>query len=400
MAASRALIKVVKQAMMPAAFAWRRFLSRTTFIAVTGSFGKTICTQLISAALSCRYCVNHTIHNRNSWNGVAGTVLRTMPWHRYAVVELAAWQSDTIARSAAMTRPDIAVILTVGKTHMKSFRTIEAVAAEKAMLLSSLPPSGLAVLNVDDPAVAAMAAGKNFRILRIGSSPDCDLRGELVPPRKPGRFSFRVRRGSQARILHTNLYGFHWSPSVLAALAVALECGVPFDEAASVIECAAPTADRLQLVTLPSGVQFLRDDYNASMDSIAPALSTFAALPATRKILVLSHFTDSKIRAQDRSARVARQAAPLAQVVVSVGPQSHHGARGAIASGMDRASVFQFHKVKAASDFLHEFLRPGDLILAKGDGQLARIFLRFERPVTCWTETCTRTGLCDYCPKL
>jgi UDP-N-acetylmuramoyl-tripeptide--D-alanyl-D-alanine ligase len=400
MTAKESLSKAVRLAMLPAAFLWRRLLPRTTFIAVTGSFGKTTCTELLAATLSRRYCVIRTNKNWNSWNGVASTILRTMPWHRYAVVEAATWQSGALARSAAMIRPDIAIILTVGNTHRKRFHSIDAIAAEKATLLSGLQPSGLAVLNADDPRVAAMADGKHVRVLRIGSGEQCDLQGETVPPVEPGRFSLRVRCVGQEIILHTRLYGPHWSPPVLAALAVARECGVPLAEAASAIENLAPITDRLQLVTLANGVQFLRDDYNCSMDSVAPALSTFAALPAARKIFVLSYLADSDIRPRNRSAEVTKQASSFAQVVVCIGLHARHGVRGAIGGGMDPGSVFQFATVKAAADFLHPFLRSGDLVLAKGGGHLARIFLSFDRPIACWGELCRLTALCDHCPKL
>lgn len=349
------LNKAVRLAMMPAAFLWRRLLPRTTFIAVTGSFGKTTCTELLAAALARRYPVIRTMQNWNSWNGVASTILHTMPWHRYAVVEAASWQPGVLWRSAIMIRPDIAIILTVGSTHRKRFQTLDAIAAEKATLLSSLRPSGLAVLNADDARVAAMVDGKHLRVLRIGSGDQCDLQGEPVPPKEPGRFSLRVRCAGKEFIVHTKLYGPHWSPSVLAALAVARECGVPLADAANAIEHVAPAADRMQLVTLPSGVEFLRDDYNCSMDSVAPALSTFAALPAARKIFVLSYLADSDLRRGERSAGVSKQAAAFAQIVVCIGSQARHGVRGAIAAGMDPASVFRFETVKAASDFLRSF---------------------------------------------
>jgi UDP-N-acetylmuramoyl-tripeptide--D-alanyl-D-alanine ligase len=394
------LLTEMRRAMPPAAFVWRRLLPRTTFIAITGSFGKTTCTELVAAALSGRYRVARTIENRNSWTGVAVTILRTMPWHQYSVIEAATWQPGALAWSSAMIRPHIVIVLCVANTHRKSFRRLEDTGAEKERLFSRCAPGGLAVLNWDDARVAAMAHGRDMRVIRTGSGADCDVQGEPVVSAEPGRFSLRVRCGGEERTIHTRLYGPQWAPPVLAAVAVSRECGVPLEEASAAIERTAPFKGRLQLVSLPDGVQFLRDDYNYSMDSVAPALAVFDALPARRKVLVLSNIIDSRRSRRERAAWIAKRAARIAHAIVCVGREAGYGASGAIKGGMDPASVFEFETVKQTAEFLRGFLRPGDLVMAKGGGHLTRIFLSFERPVACWTEKCARTGICDVCTEL
>jgi len=52
--------------------------------------------------------------------------------------------------------PDIAVVLNVGHAHLGEFGSREAIARAKGELVQGLAPGGTAVLNADDPRVAAM----------------------------------------------------------------------------------------------------------------------------------------------------------------------------------------------------------------------------------------------------
>ena len=50
------------------------------------------------------------------------------------------------------------MVTNVGPAHLEGFGTLEGVAAAKGEILDSLGPEGVAVLNTDDPRVAAMAS--------------------------------------------------------------------------------------------------------------------------------------------------------------------------------------------------------------------------------------------------
>ena len=52
--------------------------------------------------------------------------------------------------------------------HKSTFRTVEAVAVEKQKLVEALPAKGLAILNYDDPRVAAMAGRTKAREVTFG----------------------------------------------------------------------------------------------------------------------------------------------------------------------------------------------------------------------------------------
>ena len=74
-----------------------------------------------------------------------------------------------IALLCEVARPTIAVVTAVAAVHTEMFGSIDAVARAKGELVEALPASGLAVLNGDDPRVAAMAARTDAGVLRYSA---------------------------------------------------------------------------------------------------------------------------------------------------------------------------------------------------------------------------------------
>ena len=61
-------------------------------------------------------------------------------------------------------------MVNVGIAHIGEFGSVEAIAAAKAELVEALPADGLAVLNADDPRVAAMARAHRARVVAVGEA--------------------------------------------------------------------------------------------------------------------------------------------------------------------------------------------------------------------------------------
>src|SRR5450756_207217 len=89
----------------------------------------------------------------------------------------------------------------IGTDHLSHFLSREAIAAEKGWLIERLEPSGIAVLNADDPLVAAMARRTAASIVTFGFRADADFRGEVREAQYPACLALEVRhRGGATRI--------------------------------------------------------------------------------------------------------------------------------------------------------------------------------------------------------
>ena len=388
-----------------AAFCWRRLMFRTRFIAITGSVGKTTAKNLLAALL--RDMPARTLSTRHSSNDVkhiARDLLRVRPWHRFVVLEAGTDQPGWIRRCSWLIGPDIAIILAVARTHTKSFHTLDETAEEKASLLSGLRRNGVAILNEDDPRVAAMAGKCRTRIIRFGCSPNADVRARSVLSQWPERLSLSIETREGIHQTRTQLVGTHWTPSVLAASAAALECGIPLHQVAKLISRVPPATARIEPAILPCGAVILRDDVNGSLDTFLAAFETLKNAQAQRKILVITTVGDSPESWNHRLARIAAAASTVVDLLVLVGKKrdTKRAGKVAVVGGLAPEGLHQFQHLSDVAAFLKRTLRLGDLVLLRGrmGDHLARLYHAQLREVACWKDDCGKKTLCDYCPEL
>jgi UDP-N-acetylmuramoyl-tripeptide--D-alanyl-D-alanine ligase len=384
------------------AFVWRRLMVRTTFVAVTGSYGKTTATECLGTILAAHRPTNWVPGGANSRRALAAVVLRTRPRHRFTLIEVGTKLPGALRRASWMIDPDLAIVLAVGRVHSNSFADLDAVAAEKAQLLRRIRGSRVAVLNGDDPWVSAMAGKCRGKVMTFGRSPGNDLWADEVRARWPSRLSFRARSKTGSCLVRTNFVGEHWLSSVLGALLAARACGVALEEAAAALEGVHPPTGRMQPVSLPNGVTFLRDEFSESASTMDAALSVLESADAGRRVLVLGDVHDGPAEERQRLEDLGRRAARAADVAVFLGRAMRHAARAAVQAGMMADGAHVFRDQAAAAEFLRAELRAGDLVLLRGSSQrhLERLYFSQLGTIRCALRRCALYKPCDRCEHL
>lgn len=384
------------------AFIWRCILWRTTFIALTGSVGKTSAKDCLAAILERHGRTLKTLRSNNGGPWLSRTILRARPWHRYVVLEVGIDQPGHMIRHALMIRPDIAVVLAVASPHLSTMGSLDTIAAEKAKLLRFLGRRGVAVLNGDDPRVAAMARQIRCRMVRFGTRPEFDVWADQISASWPERLRFRAHSGGESCQVRTRFVGKQWTPSMLAALAAAEVCGVTFSDAARAIQDVQPSTARMEPVVLPGNITFLRDEAHGNLDDTEAALDVLRTACVTRRVLVISDVANSGKHYRQRQRMLAQRAAESADVVVFVSDGSDYAARQAVRAGMAPGTVHHFCSPRQAAEFLRMELRSGDLVLLKGQTKdhLSRIYFAQLGTIECWKINCGRRYVCDACEFL
>jgi UDP-N-acetylmuramoyl-tripeptide--D-alanyl-D-alanine ligase len=376
---------------------WRRVLSRTCFIGITGSAGKTTTKELVHAALASRYRCSKSDDSNNQIYDVARSLLRSMPWTQFCVQETGASAPGKFAPMMAVLKPQIGVVTNIGTDHVRAFRTQEAVLAEKLNLITSLPADGLAVLNADDPMVMAMAAHCRARIVTYGMRIDAQFRGETLTDRWPSRLALRVHHGPETVSIQTQLLPPYQASNVLAAVATACSLGVSLEQAAQAISRHQPMLGRMSLHMSGRGTAIVRDDWKAPYWSLFKAVQYVADAQAARKVIVIGTISDGgNIRPLYRNPVAAALAA--ADYVLLVGPRAAAAAPRLADIGGDRLLTFEL--ARDAARWLDSFARAGDLVLLKGSNKadhLARLALALDQELLCWRVHCPRKVLCDRC---
>jgi UDP-N-acetylmuramoyl-tripeptide--D-alanyl-D-alanine ligase len=387
------------------AYLWRRLLFRTTFIAITGSAGKTTAKECMAAILSTQFSTASTLNNQNDRYGVPRTMLRVRPWHRCAVIEMGTDGPGLIKRSAQLVRPDVAIILTVTNSHTKVFSSLEQIAAEKSSLLDALLPSGLAILNADDPSVRLMASSCRCKVKTFGLSAGQDLWADEVSSAWPETLTLRVHTKVGVERVRTKLVGRHWANSVLAGIAGALACGVPLKVAAAAVANVEPFPARMQPIKLPNGATMIRDELNGSYDTWQAAVKVLGDSQGARRVLVMSDVSDwpkKSLKPRDRNKELGRTASRVADVAIFVSEHAHHAVKAAVAAGMHPDSVHGFTNLLMAAEHLKSELRHGDFVLLRGRAtdHLSRICFAQFGEIECWKTHCGKTIVCDHCNEL
>jgi UDP-N-acetylmuramoyl-tripeptide--D-alanyl-D-alanine ligase len=357
-----------------------------TVVGVTGSSGKTSTKDLLAAVLA---PLGPTVAPPGSFNnelGLPWTVLRADSGTRHLVLEFSARSAGHIARLATVAPPRIGVVLNVGRAHVGEFGSVEAIAQAKGELVEALPAEcsvsgagidagGVAVLNADDPLVAAMAGRTAARVVTFGRS-DAQVRAEDVRL-DGGRARFTLVTPAGRAPVALRLVGEHHVGNALAAAAVALELGATPAGIAASLSAAEPASRwRMEVTERADGLTVVNDAYNSNPDSMRAALNALAALgDGTRRTWAvlgrMAELGDGTAAAHAEIAALARRLS--IDRLVAVGTDDYPGAQRA--AGVDEAV-----------DLLRAEAGPGDIVLVKasraiGLERVAEGLLRAPGPV-------------------
>lgn len=377
---------------------WARARSKATFIGITGSSGKSTSTSLLGHIMGTHGKV-HLQVQANTMPALIRTLYKRMGRAGkvdYVIFEAGASDFGTIDAMAQMLKPDVAVVTMVRLEHFGKFRTLEAVAREKRALVDALPPGGIAVLNCDDPLVLDMAAGAECRVVTFGQAKSADYQVSDVHAAYPDLLRFSLHWRGGVLDVRTAFPGEQfWLPAA-AALATALELGVPPDKIAARLASFEPLPNRCRVQKVDGGPHFLVDTAKAPWHSIDIALDMMAKAKAARKRIVLGQISDyaGSSRKYGNAYNTARD---IADEVIFTGDNAHRSR----ASQADRDSgrFVELRSPKEVSDHIKQKAVPGELILLKSSSNLhlERIALAWTHDVRCWVSACGKKESCQAC---
>jgi UDP-N-acetylmuramoyl-tripeptide--D-alanyl-D-alanine ligase len=281
----------------------------------------------------------------------------------------------------------VGVVLAVHPTHLERAGSLEAIARAKSELPAALPLDGLAVLNADDPRVAAMRAVTRAEVRTFGLSADADVRAEEVASLGLSGTVFTLRTPWGTRRLRSGTPGRHLVPHGLAAAAVAERLGVPLDEVERALAAGSRASHRMEVLESASGATIVDDTYNASPVSVAAALDFLAETPippGRRRYAILGDMLELGPDEERLHREIGARAAGTVDGLVAVGERGRWIAEAARDAGLARvatASDAQEAVLVADRDLAPQV---GDLVLVKASRgvelDLAVAALARERP--------------------
>ena len=342
---------------------WHRRGLTVPIIAVTGSNGKTTTKELITAVLSKKKRVHSTTGNFNNHIGVPLTLLSSPHDMGFMVVEMGANHKGEIAGLCQIAMPTHGIITNIGRAHIEGFGSFEDVKAAKSELYRWLGGSGGTALYNDQNSILKELVSAIVQNAVPYSRPAGSRLKVEVAQTESMFLAVKAVYEKHDYVFSTNLFGSYNIDNVWAAIATGLCFGVPVSEITDAVSSYKPVNNRSQVADTGRNV-LICDSYNANPSSMEMAISSFAALKAERKMVVLGDMLELGSESQSGHAAVIAQLRNLGNAeIVLIGPRFREVA------GDIRARLF------GSSDEMREWLAAnspqGYTILVKGSRGMA-----------------------------
>jgi UDP-N-acetylmuramate--alanine ligase len=373
--AVRRKIPVIPRAEMLAELMRLRFA-----IAVAGAHGKTTTTSMIALVLE-RAGLDPT--------AVIGGRLSAFGSNaRLGKGELMVAEADESDRSFLKLFPTVAVITNIDHEHLESYGSFADLQQAFVDFANKVPFYGAVVACADDPHLAAVLPRMTRRTIAYGlDAPDAGLTAtdvQLGPLSVRATVKRRARPADDpARAMETlgpvtlNVPGRHNLLNALAALAVGLEVGVPFDRIAPGLEEFRGAERRFDVRGEPNGILVV-DDYGHHPTEIAAVLE--AARHLRRRLIVAfqpHRFSRTAALIDAFGPALAGAAHVVLTDIYPAGEEPMAGVTlDALAAAVRRSVAAPVDVVPALDDVpgaLAAVARPGDVVIVLGAGSIGSV---------------------------
>ena len=350
-------------------------------VAVAGAHGKTTTTSLIASLLG-KGGFDPTI--------VIGGKLKSIGTN--AVLgqgDFIVAEADESDGSFLRMSPTIAIVTNIDREHLDFYHDLDAIKDAFLSFVDRVPFYGLAVLCLDNEAVQEILPKIRKRFTTYGLTAQADVHARnVVFDGLKSRFSvyhFKEKLGD----ITLSLPGLHNVLNSLAGIAVGLELEIPFETIRSALATIEGVQRRLEIKGEYHGITVV-DDYGHHPTEVRTTLQAAREGWPGRRIAVLfqpHRYTRTKALFQEFT-RAFYQSDVLAVLpIYSAGEKKIEGIGGDMLAESIRAhghkDVFFVENPDAAISYLKKVLKPGDVLITQGAGDVWKIGEAFLKSVKC-----------------
>ena len=344
-------------------------------VAVAGTHGKTTTTSLVATLLDAAR-MDPTVIN--------GGIISS--WGSNAKLGAGDWmvvEADESDGSFSRLKPTVAIVTNIDPEHLDHHGSYDNLERAFTNFVASIPFYGFATLCIDHPAVQRLLPRiSDRRVITYGMSANADVRAVDIRHDKTSMiFTTQISERlphAEGRIENIRLpmLGLHNVQNCLAAIAVALEMGLPVDVIASGLANFKGVGRRFDIKGQAGGVTIV-DDYGHHPVEIRAALSAGRMqCPDGQLIAVVQPHRYTRLRDlfEDFCACFNDADRVLVADVYSAGEAPIAGFENSdLVDGLrkfgHRAPEILSHPDELP-EMIHKLARPGDLVMCLGAGTI------------------------------
>ena len=363
-------------------------LSPPIVAAVTGSVGKTTTKEYLSSLLSVRYKTHKTGGNFNNLIGLPLTVLSAPADTEAIVLEMGMSARGEIDRLAEIARPNLAIITSIGTSHIEHLGSRENICLAKCELLAHLREGAKVYLPANEPLLDRVKSDR-YETIRVSTRPSNVGRIHAENIKTVGEQTVADIVGDECYIsLVFPTLGEHCLADALLTVEAVRDLGYRESEIREGLLGYRPAGMR-QLIREVEGIKLIEDCYNASPESMRASLDVLASIETkdgARRAALLGDMYELGECSTELHFAVGAYAAGVCDLLFTLGRGAVAIAEGAASAGMPRDRITVFDDISLYSECgaaMADRLSDGDVVLVKASRATAaeRATAAFEKEI-------------------
>ncbi|MBW1821537.1 MAG: UDP-N-acetylmuramate--L-alanine ligase [Deltaproteobacteria bacterium] len=340
-------------------------------VAVAGAHGKTSTTSIISSVLG-KGGLDPTVVIGGKLKSIGSNAL--LGQGDFIVAE-----ADESDGSFLKMSPTIAVVTNIDREHLDFYKDLNDIKNAFLSFIDRVPFYGLAVLCLDNEPIQRLIPEIKKRFTTYGMSTQADFQANNVEfDGLKSRFSIR-HNGKPLGDIMLNLPGIHNVYNSMASIAVGIELDIDFEVIKNALETVEGVQRRLEIKGKINGITVV-DDYGHHPTEIKVTLQAAKeSWPDRRKVVVFQPHRYTRTRALfDDFTRSFYQSDVLVVLpVYAAGEKKIEGVESDLMCKEIRAhghrKVICKKSIKGAVSHLKNVLKPGDILLTLGAGDVWKV---------------------------
>lgn len=260
-----------------------KFIPGSKFVGVSGDIDTTMTILLCKACLSDNFLTlaSTDFAGNNSSNileNISSLILKVGPRVSKVLVELTIQNLGDMDLYLDLIRPQTVII---GRTQLADYRS------ENLKLIQSLPKSGLAILNGDDPYTKKLSEGIDTQIIYFGTNPQFSSVWAGNLRINDFQTIFELNYGVERVEIRSQLFGLNQIYPILSAAALGISLDIPLINIKKSLEKVGPIEHRMQALLGYNDSVIIDDTQSNNFFEIEEVMENLNQVSGRRRILVL-----------------------------------------------------------------------------------------------------------------